>query len=63
GLHLLKNCFFHDEDQHGVYLRYISRTQGTNTPPGLCGTPDVQEDRTSVRNISLTQDRKGLLPM
>ncbi|CAI9554979.1 unnamed protein product, partial [Staurois parvus] len=39
-------------------MRKISRTQGTNTPPGLCGTPDVQEDSTLVRNISLTQDRK-----
>ncbi|CAI9548817.1 unnamed protein product, partial [Staurois parvus] len=27
-----------------------------------CGTPDVQEDRTSVRNISLTQDRKVASP-
>ncbi|CAI9548063.1 unnamed protein product [Staurois parvus] len=36
-----------------IHLEDISHTQGTNTPPGLCGTPDVQEDRTSVRNISL----------
>ncbi|CAI9571900.1 unnamed protein product [Staurois parvus] len=47
-----------------IHLEDISRTQGSNTPPELCGTPDVQEDRTSVRNISLTQDRKvGFSPV
>ena len=47
---------------NNIHIQDISRTQGTNTPRGLCGIPDVQEDRTSVRNNSLTQDRNTASP-